>query len=307
MSTSIILNSLTPVFLLIAAGFVMCRSGFPGNQFWPLAERLTYFILFPALLFQSTATAGFGDLTVLPVLIAASITVLIMTALLLLIRPILAIEPKPFTSLFQGSIRFNTYVGFTIAFAIFGKIGLTWAAVIIALLIPLVNFLSVLILIFFANEKKTAWHKHWLAVLKTPPLLACLSGMIYNLSGLPLPDWTSETMLLFGRASLPLGLLAVGAGLDLRAIRAAGQAVGLGSFLKLAALPLLMGSICSMLKVDHIPMVVGVLFAALPGSASSYILARQLGGDSSLMASIVSAQIIISLLTLPITLYILMI
>ena len=54
-------QALWPLFALIIGGHLLRRWDFPGEAFWPAAERLNYFILFPALLFSSLATAPLGN------------------------------------------------------------------------------------------------------------------------------------------------------------------------------------------------------------------------------------------------------
>ncbi|MGR3626510.1 MAG: hypothetical protein ACU0A0_09500 [Limimaricola sp.] len=48
-----LLISIWPIFALICLGHALARSGFPGAGFWPMADRLNYFLLFPALLVSS--------------------------------------------------------------------------------------------------------------------------------------------------------------------------------------------------------------------------------------------------------------
>ena len=56
-----ILNSLIPVFLVIALGFIIKRMDFPGEGLWVPLDRLTYYIFFPALLLHTLATANLAD------------------------------------------------------------------------------------------------------------------------------------------------------------------------------------------------------------------------------------------------------
>jgi malonate transporter len=78
---SLILGALGPIFALILLGLGLRRFGFPGDGFWPAAERLTYFILFPALLVQRLALARLGDYAVGPVAVVIVAMLLGMTAL----------------------------------------------------------------------------------------------------------------------------------------------------------------------------------------------------------------------------------
>ena len=300
MLVEILLGALLPIFAVILAGFFCNRLDFPGQTFWPAAERLTYFILFPALLLKSTATASLKAAHLLPLLTVLTLTVLLAVLVLFFLRPWLGSDGKAFSSLFQGCIRFNTYVGFAVAYALFGDEGLSLASVTIALLIPLVNLLSVSVLVY-TNQGNT-WRTLIITIFKTPPFLACLLGISMNSAGLELPEVVLEFLTLFGQASLPLGLLAVGACLQVGSFRSQKIMTAIAVAFKLAVLPGIMIFFCHIFAVQDTARVVAVLFAALPGSASSYILSRQLGGDSTLMANIVTMQIVFSTISLPVVL-----
>jgi predicted permease len=99
-----------------------------------------------------------------------------------------------------------------------------------------------------------------------------------------------------------LGLLAVGAGLQVRAALAQKRPLVLATALKLLVLPVLTWLISSLVGLNDRETGVLVLFSALPGAPASYVLARQLGGDAQLMAAILTAQTALSLLTLPLIL-----
>lgn len=294
-----ILGALLPIFAVILSGYAFRRVRFPGDEFWPYAEQFTYFVLFPALLLQKTATAALDVRTIGPLVAVLYAAVLAMTGLLLLIRPWRTFGAKAFTSFYQGSIRFNTYVGLSAAYALFGNQGLTLAAVVIAVLIPLINTLCVTILVVFSDSGRKNWRTVLSAVIRNPLIISCVAGILLNVSGIGLHRVVSDTLLLFGRASLPLGLIALGAGLDLASVRASRNIIVYNCGLKLLVLPLLMWTASLALNIPAEAAAIAVLFAALPGSPTSYILSRQLGGDSLLMAHIVTAQVMLSMLTLP--------
>nr|CAA6800090.1 MAG: Unknown protein [uncultured Thiotrichaceae bacterium] len=99
--------------------------------------------------------------------------------------------------------------------------------------------------------------------------------------------------------ALPIGLLAVGAGLQLQALRDAGATFAWSSAVKLVILPLLSWFLAGALGLDHSAQQMLTLFAALPTAASAYILARQLGGNAELMAGIITGQTLLAMLSLP--------
>jgi predicted permease len=297
--TPSILTSLLPVFLIIISGYGFKKSKFPGDDFWPGAERMVYYFLYPALLFSSSAGASWEFFSVASMVWAILAAMFFMSAFLLLLRPHLTKNDASFTSIFQGSLRFTSYIGFAAAFSLFGDEGLYLAAVFITVMIPVVNILCVMVLVRYGDQK-SGWYWIFTTVIKNPLILACLAGMAFNMLGLQLPEMAQNFTTILGRGSLPLGLLAVGASLQISSIKKAGREVMYSCVLKLILMPLLMWLSCSLFGVDSLSTAVAVLFAALPGSPLSYILAKQLGGDTKLMSSIIAVQTGISMVSLPV-------
>lgn len=294
-----ILTSLLPVFLIIICGYLFKKSKFPGDDFWPGTEKIVYYFLYPALLFSSSAGASWEFFSVASMVWAILGAMFVMSGILLLLRPRLTRNDASFTSVFQGSLRFTSYIGFAAAFSLFGNEGLYLAAVFITVMIPMVNILCVMVLVRYGGQK-SGWYWIFATVIKNPLIIACLAGMAFNLLGLQLPAMLQNFTIILGRGSLPLGLLAVGASLQVSSIQKAGNEVIYACLLKLALMPLLMWLSCTLFGVDALSTAVAVLFAALPGSPLSYILAKQLGGDTRLMSSIIAVQTGISMVSLPI-------
>ncbi|ROR34258.1 AEC family transporter [Inmirania thermothiophila] len=292
------LAALLPLFLVIALGHLLRRAGFPGEGFWRPAERLTYYVLFPALLVLSLSRAELEGAGAARMAGALAAGVLAMTALLLVLRPRLGVPGPAFTSLYQGAVRFNTYVGLAATAALLGEAGLGLAAVALAVLVPLVNLLSVTLLARYGSGGIGLVR----AVAGNPLILACAAGIGLRLAEVAPPAAAATLLELLGRAALPLGLLAVGAGLDFAAVRQRPGLLALGLAAKLALMPALVFAACRLLAVPEPASLVAVLFAALPGAPSAYVLARQLGGDGALMAGLVTGQTAAAVLTLPLVL-----
>ncbi|UCG79303.1 MAG: AEC family transporter [Nitrospirota bacterium] len=293
------LIALIPVFIVILIGYGLRRAGFPGDEFWPHIEKLTYYVLFPALLFERTVTVQLDPEIIGPSVIVLITVVLTMSAFIMIVRNWWRAGEPAFTSFFQGSIRFNTYIGLSASYALFGEGGLSLAAFIVAIWIPLVNVLCVTVLVVFTGHGVNRSRTIVLEIVRNPVIVACAGGLLFNATGLDLNKVLLESLSLFGRASLPMGLMAVGAGLELASAHKNIKIVAASCLLKLVLLPLLMLVISSGLGLERTMTLVAILFASLPGSPLSFILARQLGGDSRLMAHIVTAQIIVSMMTMP--------
>lgn len=295
-------GALAPVFALVALGFVLRRIGFPGVGFWPVAERLTYFVLFPALLFESLANAKIEPTIAGPMAASLAGGVLVTATLALTVRPVLGLTSPAFTSFFQGAIRPNTYVGIAVALGIWGSSGVALCAIAIAAVVPLVNLLCVAVLARLGAGREPGVFSFVKAVIGNPLILACAGGALVNASGFTLPLAVSETLALAGKGALLLGLMAVGAALELDRLKSDLKALGLVSLTKLALIPGVTALGAFLLGVEGEAFGVAVMYAGLPVSASSYVLASQMGGDKALMAGAVTATTLIAVLSLPIIL-----
>lgn len=305
-----IFTVLLPVFFLIVLGFVLGQSGFPGKVFWEPAERLTYYVLFPALLIQKIAapTPGNTLTDLLPLLAAVVAALLLLTALLLFLRPLCYPSGPAFTSVYQGATRFNSYIGISIVLFLFGEPGVLTAALLLSFLIPLVNLACITILVRFGRDVGSRQGQRravFKAVLTNPVVIACLLGLLLQQAEVSIPPALNNLLDILGRAALPLGLLAVGAALEPAVLRHHPGTIITVTGLRLLLNPLLAWLFCLLFEVPPATTKVAVIFAALPGSALSTILARQLGGDAPLVAGITTAQVIAAAFTLPLVLYLL--
>ncbi len=301
-----VLGALVPVFLVIAMGWGLKRADFAGDGFWRPLDRLVYYVLFPALLVTRLSHAELAGLKVAPLAGVMISTVLVMAFSVVRLGRRLDLDGAAFTSLFQGAIRNNTYVGFAVAAALLGDAGLTLAAVAVAALVPTVNLLCVTVLVRNAGPAGRPGGRALAGLLaRNPLILACVAGIALGLSGLALPGVLDSLLAMLGRAALPLALIAVGAGLVPEALRGARSVLAWAATLKLIALPALALLASALLGVEGATRTVAVLFAAMPAAPSSYVLARQLGGDAGLMAGIVTLTTFAAALTLPLWLLLL--
>src|SRR5688572_27060095 len=113
--------SLLPVFGLIALGAVLGRTRLLTAEGWHGLERLNYWVLFPALLFGSIVTAELEGGEASRLAVAVAVSDIAIAVLLLVARPLLGLPGPAFSSVFQGAIRWNGYVGLGVVASVLGE------------------------------------------------------------------------------------------------------------------------------------------------------------------------------------------
>ncbi|MBR0565450.1 AEC family transporter [Azoarcus sp. L1K30] len=297
-----VLQALWPLFVLIVTGFYMQKHGFPGREFWPGAERFNYFVLFPALLFKSLASAPLDNPALPRLLVAVALALAACCVGLLIARRVHAWPAARFGVMLQGTLRFNTYLGLAAIGGFFGKEGLLLAAVMLALLVPTVNVLSVLALSAGCHTSAKSLLR---PIAKNPLILACAAGALLNLSGIEIKWGADRLLALLAASSLPLGLLCVGAALKPGELRGELKALLANSLSRLLLVPAVAFACAVLLGLPANERAILVLFFALPTAPTAYVLTRQLGGDAHLMAGIITLQTLLSALSLMLVLILL--
>jgi malonate transporter and related proteins len=207
------LAALAPVFGLIVVGAILRPIGPIGEDGWRGIELITYWLLLPALLVLKLGGTDLTGYEIGPMVTAMAGAVLIVNGLLVAIRRITGIGRAAYTSVIQGAIRQNTYIGIAAAGALYGHDGVALAAVGIAAVIPLVNALSVWFLTRMIGDKPANLGVVAASMAKNPIIVACLLGIALNASGIGLHKLVADGLDLLGRGGLAIGLVSGCAGL----------------------------------------------------------------------------------------------
>ncbi|MCJ2013890.1 AEC family transporter [Methylobacterium sp. J-076] len=303
--TGALLLALLPIALLIGLGAGLRRAGFLAEAFWPQAERLGYYVLLPSLFVHGLATARLDGVPVLALAAVLVVSTVAVALALLALRPRLALDGAAFTSVFQGGIRFNNYVGVSAAVGLFGAQGIALAAVANAAIVPTVNVLCVLVFARFGSAGPLAPAAVVRQLALNPLVVASFVGIALQATGLPLAPGVDPVLKALGQASLPLGLLCVGAALDFGTARTWIRPLAVTAAVKFGLMPLATVLACRALGLHGPAAATALLFQALPTASSSYIMARQLGGDAPLMAGIIALQTVLAGAALPLVLLVL--
>ena len=203
---------LFPDFSLILCGFLVCRFTPLNRQVWEPVERLVYFFLFPVLLFYSIVRSPL-DLQATSSLIGAGVLTGLCGIGLAYVLPYLPglnsrIDPRLHAGSAQVAFRFNSFIGLALAERVAGAQGLLLISVLIGFCVPMFNIAAVFPMA--RHGQRSVWGE----LVRNPLILATVSGLAFNLLGLQLPVWAEPSLSRIGGASLALGLMSAGAGLQ---------------------------------------------------------------------------------------------
>jgi malonate transporter and related proteins len=287
---------LFPDFALIVCGFLICRYTQLGRPMWEQVESLVYYVLFPVLLFYAIARAPL-DWRATSSLIAAALA-LAATGIALSygVGKLPGVDRSDFACSAQVGFRFNSYISLALAERLGGQQGLLLIAVVIGVCVPLLNVAAVWPM---ARHSGQGFAK---ALLKNPLIIGTVSGLLANLSGLTIPSFAEPALVRIGQASLALGLMAAGAGLQLGQVLNTSSRVRAGAALltvRHLILPLMAVGWVKLLGLNTSQASILLIFSAMPTASTCYVLATRMGYDGAFVAGLVTLSTVLGVLSLP--------
>lgn len=284
---------LLPDFALIAVGALLRRFFGLGDGFWPDVEKLVYFVLFPALLFQALARSSVDVSAMGPLLAVGLLTMAGGLLLGLAGRRLIGLDAIAFASRLQCAYRFNTYIGIAVAGKLAGAAGVAAMGALCGAMVPFANMAAVGMMARHGQGRLLR------ELLRNPLIIATVLGLAANLLGLGLPAWAGTTLSRIGSASIALGLMAAGAGMQLQSLARA-KALGI-SVLTIRHLlqPLTAWLLARAFGLGTAEATALLVFSALPTSSSGYVLAARMGYNGAYVAGLVTLSTLLALLSLP--------
>lgn len=288
---------LFPDFSLILCGYLICRFTALNRTVWEQVESLVYFLLFPVLLFHSIIKSPL-DVTAASSFIGAGWALGLTGISLAYALPRLPwlghhIGRREHAASAQVAFRFNSFIGLALADRVVGPAGSLLLAVLIGVCVPLFNVAAIW------PMTRHGQGKLWRQLARNPLIIATATGLAANLLGFRLPPWLEPTVTRIGAASIALGLMAAGAGMQLSALARAKLLALAVLMIRHLILPLIAVGLARLFQLDAAQTTVLLLFSALPTASSCYVLAARMGYDSALVAGLVTLSTLFGMLSLP--------
>ncbi|MDQ0039858.1 putative permease [Variovorax boronicumulans] len=288
---------LFPDFSLIAIGWLLCRYTALDRRVWDQVESLVYYFLFPVLLFHSIVRSPL-DFGATSSLLTAGVGVGLCGIALAYALPFVPglgthIDRRDHAASAQIAFRFNSFICLALADRLAGPEGLLLIAVLIGVCVPMFNIAAVWPM---TRHAQTGFVRQ---LVRNPLIVATVAGLLANLLGFTVPTWLTPTLTRIGAASLALGLLAAGAGMQFATL-------GRGKVLAVSVLairhlilPLVAWGLARALRLDGIQASVLMAFSAVPTASSAYVLAARMGYNGPYVAGLVTLSTVLGVASLP--------
>ncbi|MCP4318867.1 MAG: AEC family transporter [Hyphomicrobiales bacterium] len=301
-----IFESILPIFLIVLLGVVLKRLPIVDRNVWHGLEEVGYYVLFPAILFLTLYHADFGGLELTEVAIGALSTVGLMFVIMLALWPLMkrsGVSGAAYSTVFQTTTRWNGFVALAIANKLYGDAGLALTALVMAIIIIPINFGNIAMLIWFVNPNRDLKMLAW-RLLTNPLILSSAAGVLCRYLDVPIYAPIEQAIDLVASAALGMGMLMVGAGLRIRDTVRPKPLALLPVVLKLFLFPALLVAISWLVGARGETLLILATVGSVPTAMNGYLLARQLGGDAPLYATIATLQTAAAFFTIPLVIYI---
>jgi predicted permease len=288
---------LIPDFALILCGYLICRFTALDRTVWSQIEKLVFYFLFPVLLFSSIVKSPI-HLGEVSSFISAGLLTGVSTVGLAYALPFLPGFKNHFSSRdhaasAQIAFRFNSFIGLALAERLAGAPGLLLISILIGICVPMFNMAAIWPMARHSQMGVIG------EIVRNPFVIATLSGLTANLLGFRFPDWIAPTMNRIGGASIPLGLMAAGAGMQFATLAKAKTLAASVLGIRHVIAPLIALGLALYFKLPPAQATVLMMFSALPTAPTAYVLAARMGFDGGYVAGLVTLSTLFGVLSLP--------
>jgi predicted permease len=301
-----IINSIAPIFLLIALGKLIQKSAFFPEAFFKGLNKLVFWFALPALLVSSISTARLEFETLSQIVLLLTLGTLLSLSFAWAIARLLKLSSPKSGSFIQGAFRGNgAFIGLPVIAYSLGSLdpaAETLGTVVLAPLVVLFNILGVIVLLRYGRIKHSvseSFSTFLLQLVKNPLIIACAIGLAINLADMALPLFLFRSLDALGRAALPLILISIGSSLAFEPLRGAASPSLIASLIKVVVAPMFGFLLAGLFDLSTTERMIAIFYLAAPAAGMSYVMAEVMGNDATLAGRIVALSTLLSAITLP--------
>ena len=291
-------NAVLPMCLIMALGYGTRRLGWIRREEISAINKIAFRIFLPCLLYYNVYCSDLSG-SFDPLLMAYAVGGVLLTFGLSLGYTLLTEKlPERRGVMIQGMFRSNYVImGIPVATALLGAGQLGTVSILIAVVVPLFNMLSVVVLEVFRGQKPKPLHILG-QIAKNPLVIGSVLGILTLAAGIRLPHILEQTIQNISAIASPLQLFLLGAFFQFSGLKTYRRELVTVSAAKLIVAPGLFLSLGALLGFRGVAFVSLIGVFASPTAVNSFTMAQQMGGDAELAGDIVVTTSAVSILTM---------
>lgn len=291
-------DAVLPMCLIMALGYGTRRLGWIRREEISAINKIAFRIFLPCLLYYNVYCSDLSG-SFDPLLMAYAVGGVLLTFGLSLGYTLLTEKlPERRGVMIQGMFRSNYVImGIPVATALLGADQLGTVSILIAVVVPLFNMLSVVVLEVFRGQKPKPLHILG-QIAKNPLVIGSVLGILTLAAGIRLPHILERTIQNVSAIASPLQLFLLGAFFQFSGLKTYRRELVTVSAAKLIVAPGLFLGLGALLGFRGVAFVSLIGIFASPTAVNSFTMAQQMGGDAELAGDIVVTTSAVSILTM---------
>lgn len=291
-------NAVLPMCLVMALGYGTRRLGWIRREEISAINKIAFRIFLPCLLYYNVYCSDLSG-SFDPLLMAYAVGGVLLTFGLSLGYTLLTEKlPERRGVMIQGMFRSNYVImGIPVATALLGADQLGTVSILIAVVVPLFNMLSVIVLEVFRGQKPKPLHILG-QIAKNPLVIGSVLGILTLAAGIRLPHILEQTIQNISAIASPLQLFLLGAFFQFSGLKTYRRELVTVSAAKLIVAPGLFLGLGALLGFRGVAFVSLIGIFASPTAVNSFTMAQQMGGDAELAGDIVVTTSAVSIPTM---------
>lgn len=303
-------NGIMPLCLIVALGYMLKRWDILDEHFVLKANRFCFMVAFPIQLFYNIYHIDYSQEIPVGMLVFLPSEILLMTIGLSLIVPRLVRDRTKWGSFIQGAFRSNfLLIGLPLAKNLFGERGVLVASLALPIVIPLYNFLAVVVLTGCSNEKrhrgKSGYARLGMEIIKNPLIIASLLALFMVFAHIPVPVFIDRAAKDVGSIATPLALILLGGQFRFEDLNGRLKLAVIASLLRVLILPTVVITSAVLLGFRGENLGTIMIVSATPSAISGYVMAKNMGNDGELAGQIIILTTLLSAFTMFAAVYLL--
>ena len=297
-------NVVLPLFLMIVLGYSLKRIRVYDEHTISGVNQLVFKVFLPLLLFiniYQTDVAGVFDLKLMLVAVLGVLGSFFMTWLII---AWIEKDNRKRGVLIQGIFRSNFVIfGIPVTTSLFGAEATGAAALLVAVIVPIFNMLSVVILEIYRGSRINV-PKILKGIITNPLIIGSVTGLLCLLLHIKIPLVLEKTISDLSKVTTPLALVILGGAFTFSSMKGNVKQIAIGVLGKLVIVPVICLSFALLIGIRGVGLAISMSIFASPTAVSSFSMAKQMDGDADLAGHLVVLGSMLSVVTMFIWIFI---